>query len=377
MAGFKRTNTKPMETHNMENLQYKQFADIDLNDPFFETLKQSYREFSDWFRRKASEKAYVFYGDRGLIDGFLYLKEEPGTVRDCSPKLIANQEKGWLKVGTFKINAHGTKLGERFIKKIFDYAIMNGFQDIYVTIFDEHTSLISLFERYGFMREAKKTTPNGTELVLTRRLYFICLGVENIVKNYPLINFHGDKTYTPRCYLLSLLPKWHTRLLPDSILRTETADIVQDVSPTNSIHKVYLTAMSGIGGLKRGDILFIYRPTDEPGLAYYRSLVSSVCVVEEYRHIDSFTDYAEFERYCAPYSIFSRPELRSFWIDRRYPHVFKFSYNIALRKRVIRKDLLDQVGLDSRTYPGFMRLTPQQARHILKLGQVNESFIID
>lgn len=45
--------------------------------------------------------------------------------------------------------------------------------------------------------------------------------------------------------------------------------------------------------------------------------------------------------------------------------------------QIIRKDLLEQVGLDSRTYPDFMPLTPQQARHILKLGQVNESFIIN
>ena len=377
MAGFKRIDTKPTGTHNMENLQYRQFADIDLDDPFFDTLKQSYREFPDWFRRKACERAYVFYGDRGLIDGFLYLKEEPAVINDCSPNLTTVYGKGWLKVGTFKINAHGTKLGERFIKKIFDYALTYGFHDIYVTIFDEHVSLISLFERYGFVREAEKTTPNGTEWVLTRRLYLRQRGVKNIIKNYPLVDFCGDTTYTPRSYLLSLHPQWHTRLLPDSILRTETADIIQDVSPTNSIHKVYLTAMSGIDTLKRGDILFIYRTNDYKGSAHYRSLVSSVCVVEEYRHIGSFADYAEFERYCAPYSIFSKQELQSFWRDRRYPHVFKFSYNIALRKRVIRRDLLDQVGLDSSAYFGFMPLTLQQARHILKLGQVNESFIIN
>ena len=85
----------------MENLQYRQFADIDLDDPFFDTLKQSYREFPDWFRRKACERAYVFYGDRGLIDGFLYLKEEPAVINDCSPNLTTVYEKGWLKVGTF------------------------------------------------------------------------------------------------------------------------------------------------------------------------------------------------------------------------------------------------------------------------------------
>lgn len=233
-----------------------------------------------------------------------------------------------------------------------------------------------MFERYGFWREAEKVTANGTELVLTRRFNFKYDGVENTNKNYPLVNFRGDTTYQPQIYLLSIYPEWHTRLLPDSILRNEDTSIVQDVSPTNSIHKVYLTAMSGIDHLKRGDILFIYRTGDNAGPAYYRALVSSVCVVEEYRHIDSFGSYHEFERYCAPYSVFSQEELQRFWQVRKYPHILRFSYNIALPKRIIRKDLLEQVGLSEGAYFGFMPLTHQQAYHILRLGQVNESFVI-
>jgi len=360
----------------MENLQYKRFADVDLSDPFFDSLKDSYHEFSDWFRRKAEEYAYVFYGNRGLIDGFLYLKEEPQVIDDCTPALSTNINRGWLKVGTLKINAHGTKLGERFIKKIFDYAITYGFNDIYITVFPKHASLIALFERYGFRREAKKITANGTELVLTRRFDIIDTDVENTNKNYPLVNFRGDDTFQPQIYLLSLHPQWHTRLLPDSILQNEDASIVQDVSPTNSIHKVYLTSMSRIEHLKQGDILFIYRTSDKDGLAYYRSLVSSVCVVEQYRHINSFVSYTEFERYCAPYSVFSRGELQQFWQRKKYLHVFRFSYNIALPKRIIRKDLLEQVGLSEDKYWGFMPLTSQQAQHILRLGQVNENFVI-
>ena len=361
----------------MEHLQYKRFANVNLNDPFFDSLKASYQEFSDWFRRKANESAYVFYGERGLIDGFLYLKAESAIIDDCTPNLMADKNgRGWLKVGTLKINAHGTKLGERFIKKIFDYAITHECRDIYVTVFAQHDSLIALFERYGFIKEAEKTTQNGTELVLTRRLYLIYAGVENVIKNYPIANFRGDSTYQPRSYLLSLYPKWHTRLLPDSILHNENASIIQDVSPTNSIHKVYLTAMAGVDQLRRGDILFIYRTSDGKGPADYRSLISSVCVVEEYRHISSFSNYAEFEKYCAVYSIFSRNELQEFWVGRRYPYVFKFSYNIAFPKRIIRKDLLEQVGLKASEYFGFMPLTPQQAAHILRLGYVNKSFII-
>ena len=47
----------------MSNIKYEYFKDLDLNDGFFDSLKDSYKEFSTWFAQKAKEdeKAYVFY----------------------------------------------------------------------------------------------------------------------------------------------------------------------------------------------------------------------------------------------------------------------------------------------------------------------------
>ena len=45
----------------MDNLIYSKFSEIDLNDPFFDSLKDDYKEFSDWFKRKANDYAYVLY----------------------------------------------------------------------------------------------------------------------------------------------------------------------------------------------------------------------------------------------------------------------------------------------------------------------------
>ena len=39
--------------------------------------------------------------------------------------------------------------------------------------------------------------------------------------------------------------------------------------------------MRNIDQLSRGDVLLIYRMKDEKGAAYYRSVVSSICIVEE------------------------------------------------------------------------------------------------
>lgn len=82
---------------------------------------------------------------------------------------------------------------------------------------------------------------------------------------------------------MSIYPDYHTRMLPDSILNNESHDLIQDVSHTNSIHKIYLCAMEGTSNFKPGDIIVTYRTTDRQGPARYRSVITSVCVVEEYK----------------------------------------------------------------------------------------------
>lgn len=52
---------------------------------------------------------------------------------DVEPVICANKI---LKVGTFKIEAHGTKMGEQFIKVIMDYATSENVDVCYVTIYE-------------------------------------------------------------------------------------------------------------------------------------------------------------------------------------------------------------------------------------------------
>ena len=88
------------------HMTLNRFKDIDLSDPFFDSLKSDYAEFSGWFAKKADNQAYVFPSGTGGLDGFLYVKIEEGAVDDVTPALPPARR---LKVGTFKINAHGTK----------------------------------------------------------------------------------------------------------------------------------------------------------------------------------------------------------------------------------------------------------------------------
>lgn len=345
-----------MNTLDNSILRLERFKDISLDDPFFESLKYDYKEFSDWFKKKGDHEAITFRLENGLLDGFLYLKEEHGQITDTKPPLPESRR---IKIGTFKINPHGTRLGERFIKKAFDRAIASDAQALYVTAFEKHQALLSLFYEYGFIKVAEKSTTNGIELVLEKRLDKV-LG--DVVLDYPRIPIRRD-----RHFVLSIYPEWHSRLLPDSLLKTEESSILMDVSHTNSIHKIYLTAMSGVENLNPGDTLMIYR-TKDGGPARYTSVVTSLCVVEGVRHINSFPSEEAFIEFCNPYSVFTAEELRGFYRRRKFPWLISFTYNIALKKRINRDALITKIGLPENTYWGFFRITTEQLKHILRLS---------
>lgn len=347
-----------------EIIQERSFKEIDLSDHFFDSLKEDYCGFENWFRRKAEEKAFVLYGDKGL-QAFLYLKDESDlTPEDINPTL---PPKKWLKVGTFKIDAHKTRLGERFIKKITDYAIYGEYDGIYLTIFPKQKSLIGLLNRYGFEKQGQK----GEEDVLVKELGVL---KDDILKDYPLLRVK-DK----RKFILSIYPKYHTRLFPDSILKTEKnvrQELIKDVSYTNSIHKIYLCFIPETVYLRPGDLLAIYRTNDGLGPAKYRSVVTSICQVEEIKTRDSFTDVKDFIDYTNSYSIFDPNELNQ-WYYKPNIVVIRMTYNIALNRRVTRGFLIDEIGISPSLYWGFFQLTDEQFDSILTKGEVDENIIVN
>ncbi len=344
--------------------EFRKFKDINLSDSFFDSLKVDYAEFSEWFYKKSENNALIHFDGNGNLNGFLYLKEED-EVLDIEPpqgKLCR------LKVGTMKIDAHGTRLGERFMKKIFDYALHKNSEEIYVTIFDKHKQLVKLFTEYNFNKIGIKSSKNGIEDVYSRKMKG-----NDIIPSYPFINFENNCNI----YFLSIRPEYHSRLFPDSLLNTEDNRVVKDISHTNSIHKIYIGSMSGMEGLKKGDIVLIYRTAEAGKAARFSAVLTSACVIEEYSHINDYKNENDFFQYCRRYSTFNEAELKEFFNNKKYKHIIKMSYNIALTKRIVRDKLLDMGIMSDSSYSGFGILNYKQLIQIFNVSQTNESIIIN
>ncbi len=342
------------------------FASLDATDPFFDSLEADYKEFPEWFAKKSDDVAYVLKDGSQLV-GFMYLKVEDGAVDDVLPAMAVGRR---LKIGTLKIEAHGTRLGQRFVKKALDHAIYEGVAELYVTIFPRHEALIALLKEFGFLEHGTKTTPNGTEMVLTKAL--------SAVTGYPRLDYPRFHIAGNRKFILPIWPEWHTQLFPDSILTNESYDVVADVAHTNSIEKSYICFMdaSEVGS---GDLLVVYRTSDDKGPAEYRSVVTSVCTVEEVRYKSAFSTQEDFCAYAERASVFSTEDLRKWWAAkyRNEMVVLRMLYNAALTKRLIRKTLVEEVGIDRDAYPGFLELTDKQLKAILELGGVHAGLVID
>jgi len=343
-------------------IEYVNFSDLSVNDPFFSSLVSDYNGFEQWFKKKSlqGEKAYILKEDK--LMGFLYLKEENEASDDITPRF---EKKRRLKIGTFKIDAHGTVLGQRFIGLILNHMIENAHDECYVTIFEKQQPLIQLFEKFGFKFWGSKD--NG-ELIYVKSLE-IC---NDVYKDFPRIQTQGRSKF-----LLSIYPKYHTKLFPYSRLQTEKSHKVEDLSFTNTTEKVYLAGMAGMEMIKSGDLIVIYRTADDKKRAEWSSVATSVCTVVETRNINEFDTLEEFIKYCGKGTIFKEGELNYFWSKKMYPHIVKMLYSISLPKRIVRHDLLEKEVISRSDYVGFLPLTDSQFEKIIELGEVNESFIIN
>ena len=348
------------------NVQKLKFGKIDLNDTFFDTLKEDYIGFDKWFIKKYDEEAYItINSNNGMLLSFLYLKveDENENYSNINPLFLPKRR---LKIGTFKVISNGFRLGERFVKIIFDNALKNHVQEIYVTIYDkrpEQRRLIDLLEQWGFVLWGTK---GEGELVYVRD-FSPKFDIENLKACFPYISKGKN------AYIVPIYPEYHTELLPDSILNTESPEeFIEDFPHRNCINKVYVSrAMEPYPSI--GDILVFYRTG-----GYYKSVVTTIGEVLEVK--TDFQDENDFILYCRKKSVYPEQALREMWrYSARKPFVVNFLYDYSFPHRINMKELIDLkvlTGINDAPR-GFKPITKEQFEIILKETRSDESFIVD
>lgn len=347
------------------NVQKLKFGRINLSDDFFTSLKEDYVGFDKWFIKKYDDEAYITVNsNNGLLLSFLYLKVENKneSYSDILPNFSSKKR---LKIGTFKVINNGFRLGERFVKIIFDNALKNKVEEIYVTIFDkrdEQKRLIDLLEQWGFVFWGKK----NNELVYVRD-FSKKTDKYQLKQCYPFVSRNNNN------FIVPIYPDYHTELLPDSILNTESPEeFIEDFPHRNGINKVYVSRALAPHP-EVGDMIVFYRTG-----GYYKSVVTTIGVVQESKY--DFNSEEEFVLYCRKSSVFPEYKLRAMWnYSQTKPFVISFLYVYSFPHRINMKELIDlQVLSGVNDAPrGFKQITKEQFNNIIKATKSDESFIVD
>jgi len=344
------------------------FGNVNIADPFFDSFRAEYDGFDRWFARKSQEPAYVCFAGQGVV-AFLYLKVEDQRepYPDIVPTFVARRR---LKIGTLKVELNGFKLGERFLKVVFDNALVQRVDEIYVTIFPRSVlqqRLIQLLEDFGFYLHGEKRNSYGTERVYARDMTSR-FDADEPCKTFPFVG------RSARVFLVPIYPEYHTELLPDSILKTESpVDFVEQFPHRNAIRKVYVSR-SIFRGLRPGDTVIFYRTGGK-----YKSVVTTLGIVEAI-HVD-IRDEEQFIRLCRQRSVFTDEELRKHWHYRsaNRPFVVDFLYAYSFPRRPNMEALIEHgVIRDVESAPrGFEQITAAQFNAILRLSQTDPRVVVD
>ncbi|WP_458789668.1 GNAT family N-acetyltransferase [Yoonia sp. MH D7] len=237
--------------------------EINNKDQFFDSLRDGYPEFDEWWRTKCVKQhrsCWVVYDD-GHLAGLIVRKDESAHDTDA-----ITPAKKILKICTFKVapESRGVKLGELLLKQVLWYAQTNGYDLTYLTTYEDQVSLMDLLEYYGFQSAGENA--NG-EYIYERRF-----STEALVPAEDKTPFDLARENYPRFVLdaetlgfgIPIKETYHDTLYPD-LWQPRQRDLFAGTSraetitrPGNTIRKVYLCrAKSKLG--PPGSILFFYK----------------------------------------------------------------------------------------------------------------------
>ena len=194
------------------------------------------------------------------------LKPEAETISLTDSKLPCKMR---LKISTIKIDNRykHQRLGEGAIGLTLWHWLAFGHDEIYVTVFDKHGSLIALLEKFGFLHTGYNL--NG------ERVYIKSRSNIDFSDPYRAFPFLSKETDCGRYLIIN--DYYHDTMFPYSELKNTLQERV-DLMVANGLTKIYVGAATS-GVPSAGDLLFIYRKHTGDGVKRYKSCLTSYCIV--------------------------------------------------------------------------------------------------
>lgn len=356
----------------------KRFSEIDLDDTFFDSLKYDYpgtensTGFVDWFKKKSVEgaRALVFEDEIG-VGAFVVLKDEQEEIELQDFTL---PEKRRLKISTFRIaeRYRRQRIGEGAIGLLLWKWQQSNTEEVYVTVFDKHETLISQFERFGFQK--KGVNLNGENVLIKSRRH---IDFNDPYKAFPFIKDGFDYSG----YIIIDDHYHDTMFAYSELANMESLQTKVSSSVSNGLSKIYVGQASKLNYII-GEPVFVYRRYTQGNGKKYRSCVTSFCIVTDLiqpkinnRYSMSFD---ELKSRIGNKSVFNECELQEKYASYKNMTIVELLYyGYFGAGNNVNMDWLDRNGFwADGCYPTEVKLTPAQFKRVLEEGNINVSNVV-
>lgn len=238
---------------------------LNIDDPFFDSLKREYPDFEIWFEKisRDGRNCWVYYKLDGSIGALLIYKFENEQILSTPPQ----SKKKRLKISTMKVSRVGYKIGELLIKLAIELSVNNSLPEIYLTHFTkDKDNLVDLITEFGYNYVGKLDKNNEDvylKKILINKNEIIGLSPVEISKNFYPNFYDGQKV---KKHIIPIQPKYHQKLFTD-YRRQSTLNkyFKKFIVEGNTIKKAYLCHAAS-KKLEVGDILLFYRSKDKKAI---------------------------------------------------------------------------------------------------------------
>lgn len=338
------------------------FCTLDYNDRFFNSFKYDYEPYYHiWFKKKGNDEAFIAADEKGKLRGLLKLKfedekEDTGVIE---PKFGTCKR---LKISSLKADFTSQKLGQRFMRIVFETALKFKVDEIYITLFPkspEHLRLVNMIEQWGFVHYGYK---DGNELVFVRDF-------RKKTNEDPKICFPYHSSVNG-VFIVPIYRSYASQLLPP--FGHDVND--NDVEPNKRATKKVLILHKDNDRIKAGSILLFFQKSDnDPNLRF----MLGVGVVENvYRN---FHNESQFMARCRKRSILNNASLMECWTRaEEKPIAVEFLYAHYFDE-TITSIALQNVGVDTTVLhsqcPTF--ITREQFHLLIKHTIYAKTIVVD
>lgn len=349
-----------LDTSKGVSITKVKFGILDYNDPFFDSFRQDYLPYYRlWFQKKAEDEVYVAKDGDGHLRGLLKLKIEK-TDEDYGDIIPLFNPAYRLKICSFKAHFIAQKLGQRFMRIVFETALSNHIDEIYMTIYANSLSkdqLIGMMEQWGFRYHGEKRG----ESVYVRKF-----GKQ--VNTEPSYSFpyHSLKN---GIYILPIYRSYAFQLLPPFGLEENELDIEPQ---KQAIKKVVILHQSD-ASMRKGSVLLFVQMSKESR----NNCLIAVGIVE--RVYQGFNTEHLFIQRCHKRSMFPDSVLHDCWQRaNEHPIVVEFLYAYYFHE-FIPIQILRKIGIEIEKmrsqYP--ISITPIQFNKLFKDSVYAQTLVVD